>query len=176
MNQRSSTMEIQSKEQLVLHRLSMFYSNPTVLERVRAIIAGESQVSLRLIDWFVTNYAKKHNVSYTTTTGRHVIVYLAYKSHLKAYSKKMFDPFCRWKRIQFMEMKTTVGQLSFFEWAIQDDVLAYIDAHFAEIQKDMDDCSTVLTKTEGQTKRHELSRSATKTICRHDVRVSVSFA
>lgn len=169
-------MEIQSKEQLVLHRLSMFYSNPTVLERVRAIIAGESQVSLRLIDWFVTNYAKKHNVSYTTTTGRHVIVYLAYKSHLKAYSKKMFDPFCRWKRIQFMEMKTTVGQLSFFEWAIQDDVLAYIDGHFAEIQKDMDDCSTVLTKTDGQTKRHELSRSATKTICRHDVRVSVSFA
>jgi len=75
-----------------------------------------------------------------------------------------------------MDMKTTVGQLSFFEWAIQDDVLAYIDAHFAEIQKDMDECSTVLTKSEGKTKRHELSRSATKTICRHDVRVSVSFA
>ena len=167
---------IQNRDHWVLHRLQGFYSIPENFNKVQTILAGDSRISLRLLDWLVTNYAKKHNVSYLATGNRHVVVYLAYKSHLKAYSKKMFDPFCRWKRIQFMEMKTTVGQLSFFEWAIQDDVLAYIDAHFAEIQKDMDDCSTVLTKTDGQTKRHELSRSATKTICRHDVRVSVSFA
>ena len=123
MSERKPTMEIQSKEQLVLHRLSTFYSNATTLERVKQIITGESKISLRLIDWLVTNYAKKHNISYMTKSDRHVIVYLAYKSHLKAYSKKMFDPFCRWKRIQFMDMNTTVGQLSFFEWAIQDDVL-----------------------------------------------------
>jgi hypothetical protein len=110
-------MEIQSKEQLVLHRLSNFYSNAETLARVKQIITGESRVSLRLIDWLVTNYAKKHNISFMTKSDRHVIVYLAYKSHLKAYSKKMFDPFCRWKRIQFMDMNTTVGQLSFFEWA-----------------------------------------------------------
>ena len=93
---------IQSKEQWVLHRLETFYSNPTNFERVQSILSGKSRVSLRLLDWLVTNYAKKHNISFLTTGGRHVIVYLAYKSHLKAYSKKMFDPFCRWKRIQFM--------------------------------------------------------------------------
>jgi hypothetical protein len=169
-------MDIQSKDQLVLHRLAGFYSNPEHLTRVKSIISGESKISLRLIDWLVTNYAKKHNISYVTKNGRHVIVYLAYKAHLKAYSKKMFDPFCRWKRIQFMEMNTTVGQLSFFEWAIQDEVLDYLDTHFDDIQKDMDECSTTIQEAEGRKKRHELSRSATKTVCRHDVRVSVSFA
>ena len=170
-------MDIQSKEQLVLHRLSTFYSNTAILERVRNIITGNSNISLRLIDWLVTNYAKKHNVSYITKgTQRHVIIYLAYKSHLKAYSKKMFDPFCRWKRIQFMGMNTTVGQLSFFEWAIQDEVLDYLDVHFESVQKDMDECSTTIIPKDGERrKRHELSRSATKSICLHSVTVKVSF-
>ena len=118
--------QIQTQEQWVLHRLERFYSNPQSLERVKSILDQTSPLSLRLIDWFVTNYAKKHNVAYQTKSQKHVIVYLSYKSHLKAYSKKMFDPFCRWKRIKFREMDTTVGQLIFFEWAISDEVLDYL--------------------------------------------------
>lgn len=178
MSHRVPGMEIQSKEQLVLHRLSTFYSNADILERVKAILTGNSRISLRLIDWLVTNYAKKHNISYMTKkANRHVIVYLAYKSHLKAYSKKMFDPFCRWKRIQFMGMNTTVGQLSFFEWAIQDEVLDYLDDHFEEVQRDMDECSTTIQPKDGaeRRKRHELSRSATKSVCMHNVTVKVAF-
>lgn len=169
-------MEIQSKEQLVLHRLSNFYGNESVLTRVRSILLGESKMSLRLVDWLVTNYAKKHNVSYMSKSGRHIIVYLAYKAHLKAYSKKMFDPFCRWKRIQFLGMNTTVGQLNFFEWAIQDEVLDYLEEHYDEVQKDMDECSTTIAPKDGERrKRHELSRSATKSMCMHSVTVRVSF-
>jgi len=177
MSERATTMDIQSKEQLVLHRLSTFYSNQATLDRVKAIITGESKISLRLIDWLVTNYAKKHNISYMTKDGnRHVIVYLAYKSHLKAYSKKMFDPFCRWKRIQFLGMNTTVGQLSFFEWAIQDEVLDYLETNYDAVQADMDECSTTIVAKEGdRKKRHELSRSATKSVCLHSVTVKVSF-
>lgn len=169
-------MDIQSKEQLVLHRLSAFYGNEETLSRVRNIITGNSKISLRLIDWLVTNYAKKHNVSFMTKSGRHIIVYLAYKAHLKAYSKKMFDPFCRWKRIQFMGMNTTVGQLNFFEWAIQDEVMDYLDEHYDDVQKDMDECSTTIAPRDGERrKRHELSRSATKSVCLHSVTVKVSF-
>jgi hypothetical protein len=166
---------IQSKEQWVLHRLESFYAIPETFTRIQSILAGESRLSLRLIDWFVTNYSKKHNVSYMTTTGRHVIVYLVYKSHLKAYNKKMFDPFCRWKRIQFRGMDTTVGQLNFFEWAVQDEVLDYLEQHYDEIHTDMEECSQVITEEEGRRKRHELSRSATKSVRRHDVLVKVRF-
>jgi hypothetical protein len=169
-------MEIQTKEQWVLHRLETFYANPDHFRRIQSILSGDSQISLRLLDWLVTNYAKKHNISYVTKTGnRHVIVYLSYKSHLKAYSKKMFDPFCRHKKIQFQGLNTTVGQLNFFEWAIQDEVLDYLVENLEDVQKDMDECSTTLQETDDKRKRHELSRSATKSICRHDVRVSVSF-
>jgi pyrroloquinoline quinone (PQQ) biosynthesis protein C len=87
----------------------------------------------------------------------------------------MFDPFCRWKRIQFLGMNTTVGQLNFFEWAIQEEVLDFLQEHLEEVQKDMDDCSTTIQPQEGRKKRHELSRSATKSICMHDVRVPVKF-
>jgi len=168
---------IQNRDHWVLHRLGAFYNDNSNLERIRTILTGESKISLRLLDWLVTNYAKKHNVSYLTTNNRHVIVYLAYKSHLKAYSKKMFDPFCRWKRIQFMGLDTTVGQLNFFEWAIQDEVLNYLEQNYDDIHADMESCSAVIQPKEAgeRRKRHELSRSATKAVRHHDVKVVVSF-
>jgi hypothetical protein len=170
---------IQSKEQWVLHRLENFYANPIVFARVQSILQGDSKLSLRLIDWFVTNYAKKYNVSYMTKNSKEkklVIVYLSYKSHLKAYSKKMFDPFCRWKRIKFRDMDTTVGQLNFFEWAITDEVLDYLEKHRDAVHADMETRLHETKETDGpKKKRHELSHSATKSMARHDVRVTVKF-
>jgi hypothetical protein len=168
-------MEIQSQEQWVLYRLERFYSEK-VTGRVRNILTGNSDLSLRLIDWFVTNYAKKYNISYMTKSNKHVIVYLSYKSHLKAYSKKMFDPFCRWKRIKFRDMDTTVGQLNFFEWAITDEVLDYLEKHRDAVHADMETRLHDTKETDGpKKKRHELSHSATKSMARHDVRVTVKF-
>jgi hypothetical protein len=168
-------MEIQSQEQWVLYRLERFYTEK-VTSRVRNILTGNSDLSLRLIDWFVTNYAKKFNISYMTKANKHVIVYLSYKSHLKAYSKKMFDPFCRWKRIKFRDMDTTVGQLNFFEWAITDEVLDYLEKHRDAVHADMETRLHETKETDGpKKKRHELSHSATKSMARHDVRVTVKF-
>ena len=170
------TQQIQSQEQWVLYRLERFYSVSANLEKVKSILNGTSTLSLRLIDWFVTNYAKKYNIAYLTKTQKHVIVYLSYKSHLKAYSKKMFDPFCRWKRIKFYDIETTVGQLNFFEWAITDDILEYLEKHQAEVHADMERrLHELKEETTPRKKRHELSHSATKSLARHDVNVKVSF-
>jgi hypothetical protein len=166
--------DIKTQEQWVLHRLDRFYANTEHMERVKSIISGESKLSLRLIDWFVTNFSKKYNVSYLTSTKKHIVVYLSYKSHLKDYSKKMFDPFCRWKRIKFRDIETTVGQLNFFEWAITDNILEYLENNYDQIHADMElrihDKDTTVPQ-----KRHELSRSATKSLARHNVKVKVSF-
>jgi len=171
--------QIQTQEQWVLHRLEKFYSTPDNLEKVRTILSGESDISLRLIDWFVTNYAKKFNVAFLTPQSKYVIVYLSYKSHLKAYSKKMFDPFCRWKRIKFHGLDTTVGQLNFFEWAITDGILAYLDSHKEHVHVDMESRLQELKDTtespELRRRRHELSHSATKSLARHDVKVKITF-
>lgn len=169
--------EIQTQEQWVLFRLERFYSNPEYIAKIKSILDGSSDLSLRLIDWFVTNYSKKYNVSYMTKTQKHVIVYLSYKSHLKAYSKRMFDPFCRWKRIKFLDIDTTVGQLNFFEWAINDGVLDYLEINHEKVHADMEKrLHEAKEGREGERrKRHELSHSATKSISRHDVRLTVKF-
>lgn len=166
-----------SKEQLVLARLEKFYSQPGVLDRVKNIIGGNSKISLRLIDWLVTNYAKKKDIYYKTKDGRDVVVYLSYKSRLRAYNKKMFDPFCRWDRIKFQDMDTTVGQLSFFEWAIQDEVLDYLETNYDIVHADMEQSTQTISNKhmDGRKKRHELSKSATKSITYHDVRTVVKF-
>jgi hypothetical protein len=170
------SQQIQSQEQWVLYRLERFYANHQNLEKIQSIINGTSDISLRLIDWFVTNYAKKYNVAYLSRTQKHVIVYLSYKSHLKAYSKKMFDPFCRWKRITFHDINTTVGQLNFFEWAITDDILEYLEKNREAVHADME-ARLHEQKEEGvpRKKRHELSNSATKSIAKHSVNVKISF-
>ena len=165
-----------TQNDLLLSTLMRFYDNRDHLKKMLSIINGETNISLRIVDWFVTNYSKKYNVSFMAKGNRHVIVYLVYKSHLKAYNKKMFDPFCRWKRIQFRGLDTTVGQLNFFEWAIQDEILDYLDTHYDEIHADMESCSQVIQPKDGERrKRHELSRSATKSVRIHDVPVKVSF-
>ena len=167
---------VRSKEDLVLQRLSVFYGNEETLSRVRNIVTANSNISLRLLDWLVTNYAKKHNIAYLTKSGRDVNIYLRYKANLRAYSKRMFDPFCRWKKIKFMGMDTTVGQLNFFNWVIEDEVLDYLETHLEAVQADMDECSTVIRPTEeGRRKRHELSRSATKSVCHASLPVLVKF-
>jgi len=169
--------QIQSQEQWVLHRLEKFYSNPEHITKVSDILEGKSNLSLRLIDWFVTNYAKKFNVAFTTK-DKYVIVYLSYKSHLKAYSKKMFDPFCRCKRIKFHGLDTTVGQLNFFEWIISDEIIGYLETHREAVHADMDSRLQELKDTSDKDvrrKRHELSNSATNSLSRHDVTVKVSF-
>jgi hypothetical protein len=167
-------MEIKSQEQWVLVRLERFYGNPENVQTVKEILEGKSKLSLRLIDWFVTNYAKKFNTTFLAKSGKHVIVYLSYKSHLKAYSKKMFDPFCRAKRIKFQGFDTTVGQLNFFEWAINDDILSYLENHYDEVHTDME--TRIKDETQDKNlKRHELSKSATNSMKYHDVRVTFKF-
>jgi hypothetical protein len=170
--------QIQSQEQWVLHRLEKFYTNPENLKKVSDILNGTSTLSLRLIDWFVTNYAKKFNVAFMTKNQRYIIVYLSYKSHLKAYSKKMFDPFCRCKRIKFNGLDTTVGQLNFFEWILTDEIIDFLEANREKVHADMESRLQELKETvdkDTRRKRHELSNSATNSLSRHDVTLKVSF-
>ena len=141
------------------------------------ILNGTSRLSLRLVDWFVTNYAKKYNVAFMVKE-KYVIVYLSYKSHLKAYSKKMFDPFCRCKRIKFNGLDTTVGQLNFFEWVISDGIIDYLENHRDAVHADMESRLQELKDSadkDTRRKRHELSNSATNSLSRHDVVMKVSF-
>ncbi len=143
LERRATTVKnrVQCKQDQVISWLHEFYSSPGNLEKLLPILQGTSTVSLRLIDYFVTNYAKKTNTSFTQN-GKHFLVYFNYKRELNAYSKRLFDPFCRRERISFqvrgMEaFITTVGQLNFFRWFIEKNILEYVTEQREAIEKDM---------------------------------------
>jgi hypothetical protein len=137
--------KITDSKDLLMASLSKFYHVKTNIQTIIPIVEGQSSISLRLIDWFVTNYSKKNNIVITKKKNVNVIhfnVYLSYRSQLKAYSKQLFDPFRRRDRITFMyednkSIETTIGQLNFFRWVIQNDILQYITENITNIEKDM---------------------------------------
>ena len=118
MNNKSSS-NYQSQNDLLLNKLLHYYSNEEALQNMLRIITGETKISLRIIDWFVTNYAKQYYTLYEVN-GKRFKVYSDYKLKLKAFSKKRFDPFCRWEKIKIPYknneyIETTLGQLNFYE-------------------------------------------------------------
>ena len=185
-----------TQNELILEKLQRFYLRDDFahLKTILPIINGESPISLRLIDWFVTNFAKKNFTQYTLERGEEKLrfsVFKEYKLKLKSYKKRRFDPFCRWERICIpfennTIIQTTIGQLNFFQWALSNKVIDFIEQNTNCITRDMNRHSVTTKKRELEEKhvdktnktrkrRQELSISATKTIKKEDVEIVVKF-
>lgn len=120
-----------SKSDLLLNSLDRFFSEDANAEHLVDILQHRKSVSLRNLEWFVTNYSKNKNLTYTTPSGKSFTVHVAYKSSLDGYSKKLFDPFCRTERIKYKlptgeELTTTVAQLNFIRWCITNGIIEYL--------------------------------------------------
>ena len=132
----NATTVYTTQNELLLNNLMDFYKNDGYLNRMLKIITGESKISLRIVDWFATNYAKKYyTLIEDAEANKRFKVYVDYKLKLKAYSKKRFDPFCRWDRISIPYKKdtcieNTIGQLNFFKWALENKVIDYIEENY----------------------------------------------
>lgn len=199
---RSNALNTQNT--LLMSNLMDFYNNHGNLEKMMKIINGESEISLRIVDWFVTNFAKKYYTVYElpqtvgeNTSNMRFKVYNDYKLKLKAYSKKRFDPFCRWDRISIpynenQVMETTIGQLNFFKWAIENKIVDYIKNNREIIENDMNKRNVTTkkrvtlddniynekpesTNSKTRKRREELSISACKTIKKENVKIIVKF-
>ena len=149
-----STIQISSQENILLTNIEKFYkSNRTQAKDVINIIRGQSTISMRLIDFFVTNYSKKYRINYkikSNNTEEIFNVYSSYKSQLKAYNKKYFDPFSRGNRIPFFFnddcIITTIGQLNFFKWFFKYKVNDYITTNMTKIEEDLVETKNNLKK------------------------------
>jgi hypothetical protein len=186
-------MTLTLKEETILGFLLIFYKDK--IEILKDIVYQNNPLSLRLIDWLVTNYSKKYNIIYPIVKNNTEIIYfniyLDYKNQLKAYSKKFFDPFCRQRRIiidcntfnvkEFDDdilnidknnyIVTTVGQLNFFRWFLENKIFEYAISNIKLIDFDM---GTVITnKKKG--KRIVLSQSAVKGVFTSSQNVTLKF-
>jgi len=190
-----------NQNDLLLQKCLDFYKKNNKLEIMLNIINGESKISLRIVDWFATNYAKKNYTLYdlegTNVETKRFKVYMDYKLKLKAYSKRRFDPFCRWERITIpykngSHIQTTIGQLNFFKWALENKVVDYIEQNYDEIENDMNTRNSNSKKRDIITgniieekpnvpdkktrkRREELSVLASKSIKKENVEIIVKF-
>ena len=190
--------KIHCKQELIVMSLQTFYAQRKDLPEIMELLQGTSIISLRLIDWFVTNYAKRHNIGYIMGS-QEFMVYMSYKSQLKAYSKKLFDPFCRRERIMFSlpgteQFVTTVGKLNFFRWAIEKNVIEYLktnrvtvetemNAHMKQLSRSRSTRNTTNSSNETVTKEEKVPKrvrtafqtTPPQTLCRRDVEINVGF-
>lgn len=124
-----------NKSTILLSSINNFYTVPENRATLIELLNKSGGISLRNLEWFITNYSKKHNLSYETNDGRIFSVHCAYKSSLDGYSKKLFDPFCRADKIVYNvpgttdEIHTTVAQLNFIRWCIRNRIVDYIRVH-----------------------------------------------
>jgi len=201
-------MEYNTQNDLLLNKLMQFYHKDNNFEQMLEIINGQSKISLRIVDWFATNYSKKYYTVYSIPSESRFKVYNDYKLKLKAYSKKRFDPFCRWERITIpfkndTFIQTTIGQLNFFKWALENEVITYITENYEAIDKDMNirnsvtkaknysisstdsNCSTTSNSSNDslgsnnsktRKKREELSSNASKGIKKEEVSITVNLS
>lgn len=178
-----------TQNELLLKNLMDFYKKNNNLSKMLGIINGESKISLRIVDWFATNYAKHYFTIYSIENGKENIrfkVYNDYKLKLKAYQKRRFDPFCRWERINIpysedKYIQTTIGQLNFFKWAIENKVIDYIENNYLAIESDMNSRNStakrkpIINSKKTRKKRQELSVSAVKSIKKENIEITVNF-
>lgn len=121
-----------NKSDILLSSINTFYAEPENRTTLMELLNKSGGISLRNLEWFITNYSKKNNLAYTTSDGKIFSVHCAYKSSLDGYSKKLFDPFCRSEKIMYTvpgtdeEIYTTVAQLNFIKWCIRNNIVEYI--------------------------------------------------
>lgn len=168
---------MESRQQRILHPLLQFFSHEVNFKPfIDTVVLKTRNIPLRLLDWFVTNYSKKMDVSYVIQRPTGLVesfhVFRSYRAQLKGSKKKEFDPFCRGNTITLeylstidqtpISFETAICQLKFFKWAIENLVLDYVESHFNEIYDDMKNYSSKAQKTvttSGRRKKTELSKS-----------------
>tara|TARA_B100001094_G_C18192758_1_gene808418 strand:- start:1089 stop:1559 length:471 start_codon:yes stop_codon:yes gene_type:complete len=139
---------IERKQDLMLKNLENFYlKHPTNMKTLFSLLSKESPLSLRLIDYLCTNYSKHHHVVYFVEhSGKRQLfnLHTKYRGQLKAYSKLQFDPFRRHDRIHIScshcenkKLETTVAQLNFFKWAIENKVLDWLSKNIRDVEEEM---------------------------------------
>lgn len=192
--------EIKDKQDLLLLSLKGFYEQKCNKELILPVVKQQTTISLRLLDWLVTNYSKQKNINYDigkNGESKNFSIWLDYKNQLKAYSKRQFDPFCRRKRLFYNTdtneteainksdvdkytkrddgFVTTVGQLNFFRWALTHRVVDYAFDNLCDIESNMlQSADTRKVHTKGKRRKRETSRIS-NSVYKHEIKVVIQF-
>ena len=193
-------MEMNKTEQSMLPSLLKFFSDRVNFDILKEFkMSKHSKFSVGLLNWFNVNYAKEYGVEYTIETlgrQRSVYVWQSYNAALSGYKKEYFDPFARGKNCgkeiaiehNGEIINTTIRQLNYFRWAINNGVIDYVRKHVDEIYDDMINrirrgksssemsaAAATASSAEDSAKKRQISVSASKKLGIHSVTMTVKF-
>lgn len=157
-----STTLFSKKEAFYYKMIDRFFRDCTEEQIVKMlnIINKESEISLRILDWFVTRHSKK-KIDFDLNNDEIFDVHISYKAQLKSYKKTYFDPFRRRKKFYYnydknnmkKQVYTTIGQLNFFRWAISNNIIEYVEKNLTQLTKAMNSSN----KEDKKKKQHQTS-------------------
>lgn len=147
-NHVSPLSNFKPKEICLYNMVNKFYHHcdRTYIDKMVKIVNTESEISLRILDWFVTKYSNRKKISIDvddSTEDETIDVHISYKAQLKSYKKRYFDPFKRRSTFDYKfkgtvhSITTTLGQLNFFRWAIENKILDYVETNYETITIEM---------------------------------------
>lgn len=186
-------MDLLSQEEVLISKLLSFFGNSVNMLKFIRVVEQGTVISLRLLDWFSTNYSKNNNIYINS-----VDIHSDYKNKLDGYKKKCFDPFCRKKRIfvysdqdnirkptnihinlryKYIDkyedylsdssgIVTTIGQLNFFMWCIEKNIIEYIMKNIKVIECSM---SESYNNKNSQERRRKTPQTAHKTVMKFKI-------
>lgn len=156
-------MSSSAKFLLLKDTLSDYYRrNPSSLRIFLEIVSNRSTVvSLRVLDWLVTNYVTARGIPGETDVQKteRLNLFFNYTRNLDSYTKVWFDPFARkapekgslkvWFHTENCSIEvndtlasepyisTTLGQLNFFRVAIEEGIISFTFERHESIQTHM---------------------------------------
>ena len=133
-------------EVLLSSVLRWFNEEESRVQTFSDIIHHKNGLSLRIIDWLITNFTKSFSVA-IESDGLPRNLRKDYHKNLTAHNKKNFDPFARRRRIHIVlfgkeQRVSTIGQLNFFRWFLSKDLVGFLLENKSVIEKHMKDSET----------------------------------
>ena len=122
------TSNLKEKSYWVKKKLAIFYRDPCNLDQFIQCVYPEDKsdrlkIRLRTVEWFVTNYAKKYNVSYPIKRPNGEVdnfsVFQSYRKVIDSYPKVLFDPYCRGETFFFESTNHIVVEFGLFGFEIR---------------------------------------------------------
>ena len=179
---------ITEKEKIVSKELARFYDKAKI-EKIKPIINQEHDISLRLIDWTLTNYSKKNCIKYKLSNGRIIDVFESYKNYMTSYKRNiLFDLFRRGKCSKVIYGKgeddfiiSGIKQLNSFRCVLEIELIEYIIQNKEKIETDMRLSLRRSAVNKGgkgdksRKKRQELSNSIYKKCMKHYYKTTITF-
>jgi len=135
------------KDEVLLSSVLLWFNEEeSRVQTFSDIVHHKNGLSLRIIDWLITNFTKSFSVA-IESDGLPRNLHRDYHKNLSAHNKKNFDPFARRRRIHIVlfgkeERVSTIGQLNFFRWFLSKNLVGFLLENKTVIEKHMKDSDT----------------------------------